>query len=136
MHNDNTPSSLPPAEVMFARKIRSVFDKLLPKQTKPRRINTVPQKTLSTWRESFFQIFWDNKSFWEICTIEKRVGNMIYTIKVYSQETFEPNQKMVLEDADSGPPEEKDVLDVINDTFDIPIPQAVSEQHRLKRKRK
>lgn len=32
--NNDTPSALSPAEVMFARKIRSVFDKLLPKQTK------------------------------------------------------------------------------------------------------
>ncbi len=35
MPNDNTPLSLTPAEVMVARKIRSVFNKLLPKQTKP-----------------------------------------------------------------------------------------------------
>ena len=62
-NNNNTPSSLPPAEVMFVRKIRSVFDKLLPKQTKPGQTNTVPKKILPTWRESYFWLFCDNKSF-------------------------------------------------------------------------
>ena len=34
--NKNAPSAMMPAEVMFARKIKSVFDKLLPNQLKPR----------------------------------------------------------------------------------------------------
>ena len=33
--NKNTPFAMKPAEVMFARKIKSVFDKLLPNQSKP-----------------------------------------------------------------------------------------------------
>ena len=41
--NDNSPSSLPSAEVILPRKIKSVFDKLLPKQTKPGRTKTVPK---------------------------------------------------------------------------------------------
>ena len=32
--NPNTPSAGSPAEIMFARKIRSAFDKLIPKQSK------------------------------------------------------------------------------------------------------
>ena len=79
-NNNNTPSSLPTAEVISTRKIRFVFDKQVPKQTKIR-MNTVPkkknkkkqkQKTLPNRRESFFfLIFPDNKSFWEMSTIEK-----------------------------------------------------------------
>ena len=39
--NKETPSQMSPVEVMFARKIRPVFDKLLPKQVKPAK-TTVP----------------------------------------------------------------------------------------------
>ena len=79
--NDKTPSSLPPAQVMFAGKIRSAFVKLRLKQTKPERTNTVPHKILTTLGEGFFRIFHDDKFFWEMGTIEKIVGNMIYVIK-------------------------------------------------------
>ena len=43
MPNDNAPSSLLLAEVMFACKIRSVFNKLLPKQTEPGRKRYQPE---------------------------------------------------------------------------------------------
>ena len=42
--NPNTPLAVSPAETMFARKIRSVFDKLLPKQNKLRKTTLVPKK--------------------------------------------------------------------------------------------
>ena len=41
--NPNTPLAVSPAEMMFARKIRSIFDKLLPKQNKLRK-TTLAQK--------------------------------------------------------------------------------------------
>ena len=44
--------------------------------------------------------------------------------------------KHLSDDADSGPPEEKEVMAIIYDTFDMPILQAAPEQPRLKRKRK
>ena len=42
--NPNTPLAVSPAETMFARKIRSVFDKLLPKQNKLRKTTLAPKK--------------------------------------------------------------------------------------------
>ena len=77
--SDNTPSSLPPARVIFARKIRSVFSKLLPKQTKPKNATNSERK--------FFRIFSDDETFWEMGTIEKRRS------PVYSRETFKQIQK-------------------------------------------
>ena len=41
--NPNTPLAVSPAETMFARKIRSVFDKLLPKQNKLRKTTLTPK---------------------------------------------------------------------------------------------
>ena len=42
--NPNTPLTVSPAEMMPARKIRSIFDKLLPKQTKQRKTTLAPKK--------------------------------------------------------------------------------------------
>ena len=42
--NPNTPLAVSPAETMFARKIRPVFDKLLPKQNKLRKTTLAPKK--------------------------------------------------------------------------------------------
>ena len=42
--NPKTPLAVSPAETMFARKIRSVFEKLLPKQNKLRKTTLVPKK--------------------------------------------------------------------------------------------
>ena len=136
---NNTPSSLTPAKVMFACKIRSVFSKQLPKQTKLAWTSTVPKKCYQPGEKVCFQIFHDNKSFWEMDTIEKRVGNMIYIIRgpQFTHKThLNQIRKRLFDDADIGPPEEKEVMDVIYDTFDMQILQVAPEQCRLKRKRK
>ena len=93
---------------MFAHRIRSVYDKLLPKQTKPGRTNIVPTKRYNPGEKVFFRNFKDNKSFWVAGKIER---------------------------IDSSPSEET-VMDVINETFNIPTPLAAPEIRRFKRKRK
>ena len=63
-------------------------------------------------------------------TIKKRVRNMIYLSKG-TQFTHQRNlnqiRKRLSGDADSSPPEEKEVINVIYETFDMPIPQAAPE---------
>ena len=122
LHNDNIPSSLPPAEVMFVCKTRTN--------------KHCAQKMLPTRRESFFQIFQDNKSFWEMDTIEKRVIYIIKSPQFTPKRHLNQIRKCLSDDAWSGPSEEKEVMDVIYDTFDLPMPQAAPEQCRLKIKRK
>ena len=136
---DITPSSLPPAEVMFARKIRFVIDKLSPNKQNSDEQTLCPKNATNPERKFFFQIFRDNKSFWEMGTIEKRVGNMIYTIKVLQfthKRILNQIRKRLSGDADSGPPEEKEVMDVIYDTFDMSILQVAPDQRRLRGKGK
>ena len=72
-------------------------------------------------------------------TNEKRVGNMIYMIKgpqFTHKRHLNQIRKRPSDYADNGPPEEREVMDVIYDTFHLPIPQAAPERRRLKRKRK
>ena len=69
-----------PAEVMFTRKIRPVFDKLLPKQVKPAK-TTVPKKKYMPGEKIFFRMHKDNKTFWEQGTIKNRIGHMVYMVE-------------------------------------------------------
>ena len=69
-----------PAEVMFARKIKSVFEKLLLNQWKPGHTNKVTRKRFKTDEKVFFYMFQSNKSYWETSTVDKQIGNIIYII--------------------------------------------------------
>ena len=50
----NTPLAVSPTETMFARKIRSVFDKLLPKQNKLRKTTLAPKKMFNPGEKIYF----------------------------------------------------------------------------------
>ena len=85
-----------------------------------------------------FRIFKDNKSFWKMVTIKKRVGNMIHIIKgpqFTHKSHLNQLRKCLTDEADRRPPEET-VIDIIHDTFDIPTSLAVPEMCCSKRKRK
>ena len=52
--NPNTPLAVSPAEATFVRKIRSVFDKLLPKQNKLRKTTLAPKKRFNPVEKKIF----------------------------------------------------------------------------------
>ena len=83
-------------------------------------------------------MFKDNKSFWEVCTIEKRVGNVIYIIK-RPQFTHKHHLNQISKHSsnvpDSGPAEDM-AMDIIYDKFDIPTPLVILGVRCSKRKRK
>ena len=68
--NPNTPDATSPAETMFARKIRPVFEKLLPKQASLGWTTTVPTKRYNPGDKVFFKAYSNNTSFWEPSTKE------------------------------------------------------------------
>ena len=78
--NPNTPDAISPAETMFARKIRPVFEKLLPKQASLGRTTTDPTKRCNSGDKVFFKAYSNNTSFWELGIIDKRIGNMTYIL--------------------------------------------------------
>ena len=51
--NPNTPLAVSPTETMFTRKIRSVFDKLLPKHNKLRKPTLAPNKRFNPGEKIF-----------------------------------------------------------------------------------
>ena len=60
---NNAPSAMTPAEVMFVRKIKSLFDKLLPNQSKHGHTNKMTRKRYKIGENVFFRMFQSNKSF-------------------------------------------------------------------------
>ena len=63
--NPNTPLAVSPAETMFARKIRSVFDKLLPKRNKLRKTTLAPKKRFNPGEEFPLKKYQNNTFCWE-----------------------------------------------------------------------
>ena len=123
---------------MFPRRIRSLYDKLPPKQTKPGRSNTVPTKRYNPGEKVFFRIFKDIKCFGEAGAIEGRVGNMMHVVKGQQfthKRHFNKLRRHISNEADSSPSGET-VMDIMSDTFNIPTAQAAPEIRRSKRKNK
>ena len=136
--NPNTSSALTPAEAMFARKVRPVYNKLLPGQNKTKRRSEAAKQRFGIGEKGFFLMYQDNKTYWEVGTVEKRIGNVVYLVKgprfVHKRHTNQI-RKRYFDDVMNNPPEEE-TIDVMFDTFDLPKPEVVQEQRRSTRKRK
>ena len=78
--NPNTPLAVSPAETMFARKIRSVFDKLLPKQNKLRKTTLSPEKRSNPGEKIYFKKYQNNTSCWKRGIILKKELVIWYTL--------------------------------------------------------
>ena len=63
--NTNTPLAFSPAEMMLARKIRSVFNKLLPKQNKLRKTTLAPKRRFNPGEKNYFKKYQNNTSCWK-----------------------------------------------------------------------
>ena len=75
--NPNTDSGLSSAKLMFARKILSVFDRLLPSPTK----KVVKIKFAIKFYKPRDRVFFRNYRVWEDRIITKRLGRVIYKLK-------------------------------------------------------
>ena len=132
--NPNTPDTTSPAETMFARKIRPVFEKLLPKQASLGRTTTVPTKRYNPGDKVFFKAYSNNTSFWELGTIDERVVNTTYIIlgpTAIHKRHLNQIRRRRLDDPGRTPQDEEEAIE----TFDIEPPQAAIEQRRSGRKR-
>ena len=79
--NPKIPETRSPAEAMFGRKIRSVFEKLLPKQTLQNTTSTVLLKRFNLSGKVYFKHFRNNVFFWELGKLTQRIGNVTYIIQ-------------------------------------------------------
>ena len=81
----NASLGMAPAELLFARKIPLVFDKLRPteKKMEERKITMVNivSKEKKNGEKIYFKNYKFGKATWEEGTIDKRIGKMWYLIK-------------------------------------------------------
>ena len=136
--NPNTPLAVSPAETMFARKIRSVFNKLLPKQNKIQKTTLVPKKRFHAGEKIYFKKYQNNMSCWERGIIKKRIGDMVYIVegpKYIHNRHQNQLQKHHLNDS-NGVPQTEEPIDTIFDMFDLDPPQPTPVIHRSGQKRK
>ena len=137
--NPNTPLAVSPAETMFARKIRSVFNKLLPKQNKLRKTTLAPKKRFNPGEKIYFKKYQNNTSCWDRGIISKRIGDMVYIVEgpKYTHKRHQNKlQKRRLNDSNDVPQTQEESIDTIFDMFDLDPPQSRPEIRRSGRKRK
>ena len=82
-----------PVETMFARKVQSVLDRLIPQQAKFKKYFYPGDKV-------HFKAYKNNITFWEVGTIKQRIGELVYIVQgpeKQPQTTYEPAQEMPLE---------------------------------------
>ena len=70
-----------PTETIIARKIRSVFDKLIPRQARFKKTVTLPKKRYACGEKVLFKLYKNNITFWEVGTAKQRVGEKVYIIQ-------------------------------------------------------
>ena len=68
--NPNTPMERSPAETMFARKVKSVFDKLIPRQAKFKKTVSPHKKHFYPGDKVLFKAYKNNFTFWEVRIIK------------------------------------------------------------------
>lgn len=128
------------SDVMFARKIRSVFDKLLPSKNKNRHTPIVPKRSFKPVERVYFRMFKNNMAYWEPGTIISRLGNVLYTIQgekfTHRKHINQIQKKRRVEEPSSSPSENENSMEAIFEAFEIQKPQVATEIKRTSRKRK
>ena len=120
-----------PAEILFSRKIRSVFDKLIPNKEK---VEYTVQKTGNKFYEMGEKVF-----FTECIRRGKDIGKLGLSPKesvgwyikskdkkiVYKRHLNQTKNRHIDEENDTSV--DIDSMEVLFDTFDVPIPQKAPE---------
>lgn len=120
--NNNVNSS--PAELMFARKIRSVFDRLLPEKKKVFKKENLNTKCFSPGENVYFKNFQNGRNQWVEGIIKKRIGSMVYTIQGLS---FVCKRHRNQIRPRLSPNVEETPMETLCDIFDIPKPACVPQ---------
>ena len=138
--NPNRISGMSPAELMFARKIRSVFNRLLPKKKRSYQ-NRAKQENMKYFRlgdKVFLKSYKNGKEFWQDEVITQRVGKMLYMVKskklIHKRHLNQLRRRFTEEISKDN----EEPMEIFYDLFDIPtppLPETVVQKRTSKRKR-
>ena len=128
-----------PAETMFARKVKSLFDKLIPRNAKFKKTVSPHKKHFYPGDKVIFKAY-KNITFWEVGTIKQRIGELVYIVqgpKNTHERHMNQLRKCRLNESEESPLNTcGEPIDVIFDHFDLDMPQVSPEVRRSGRKRK
>ena len=129
-----------PAETMFARKVKSVSDRLIPRQAKFKKTVLPHKKYFYPGDKVLFKAYKNNITFWEVCTIKQRIDELVYIVqgpKITHKRDINQLRKCCLNESEESPQNTcEEVIGVISDHFDLDSPQVSPEVRRSGRKRK
>ena len=133
--NRSTMLNMPPAELMFVKKIKSVYDKLLPigKQKCCNKPN-YKTKAFNIGDKMFFKSYWKGKCFWLDGEITKRIGRFVYmvcSLKWKNKRHINQLQRRYVEDQTR----QEIQMEVLHDIFEMLIPQSVTTEESRSAKR-
>ena len=125
---------------MFTRKIKSVFDKLIPRQAKFKKTVSPHKKHFYPDDEVLLNAYKNNMTFWEVGTIKHRIGELVYIVqepKTTHKRHMNQLRKCRLNESEESPQNTcEEPIDEIFDHFDLDTPQVSLEVRRSGRKRK
>ena len=120
------------------RRIRSVFDKLIPSKKSHIPAILVHRRKFNKYDKVFYKNYKNNTTTWEPVIIKERIGNMIYTVQrkkfIHRRHVNQPQKRKIYEPTETPQIKEDDLQDLY-DTCDPQMPQAEQEA-RVKRKQK
>ena len=70
-----------PAETLFARKVKSVFDKLIPRQANFNNTVSLRKKYFYHGDKILFKAYKNNITFWEVGIIKQSIDELVYIIQ-------------------------------------------------------
>ena len=125
---------------MLARKVKSVFDKLIPRRAKFKKTVSPDKKHFFPGDKVIFKTYKNNMAFWEVGTIKQRIGELVYIFqgpKNTHKDHMNQLRKCRLNDSEESPQDTcEEPIDAIFHHFDLDTPQVSPEIRRSGRKRK
>ena len=125
MPNQNIKGNLSPAEIMYARKIHSVFDRLLPNRKKTYTKIKMNYKSYKEGNKVFFRNYRAGKCFWEDGIVTRRIGRVIYInqgSKFVCKRHINQLRPRYIETVQNN---EEIPMEVLYDSFQIKLPMNV-----------
>ena len=85
---------------VYTAKIKSVFDKLIPRQAKFKKTDSPHKKHFYSGDKVLFKAYKNNMTFWEVGTIKQKIGELVYIVqgpKKHPPTPYEPTQEIPFE---------------------------------------
>ena len=128
-----------PAEKIFAGKIKSVFDKLIPQQAKFKKTVSPHKKHFFPGDKVIFKAYKNNMTFWEVGTIKQRIVELVYTVqgpKTTNKRHMNQLRKCRLNESEESPQNTcEEPIDAIFNHFELDAPKVSPEVQRSGRKK-